>query len=97
MPLLALSGVLVSGTAMVIYSPPSIKMGFGGINTNATSLLRQPEDQKERAVELFGRFSVDVANNPSNAVTAERDQFIGHDLRPEAKTVFRCNFNQRSE
>jgi hypothetical protein len=46
---------------------------------------------------LFGRFSVDVANNPSNAVTAERDQFIGHDLRAEAKTVFRCNLNQRSE
>jgi hypothetical protein len=26
----------------VIYSPPSIKMGGAGINTNATSLLRQP-------------------------------------------------------
>ncbi len=59
--------------------------------------LRQPEDQKERAVELLGRFSVDAANNPPNAITAKRDQFICHDLRPKAKTAFRCNLDQRSE
>jgi hypothetical protein len=33
----------------------------------------QSEDQKERAVQLFGRFRVDAANNPPNAVAAERD------------------------
>jgi len=58
---------------------------------------RQPEDQKQRAVELFGCFSVDAADNPPNAVAAERDQFIGHDLRPKAKTVSRRNLDQRSE
>ena len=58
---------------------------------------RQAEDQKQRAVELFGRFSIDAADNPPNAVTAERDEFIGHDLRPETKAVLRGCFNQRSE
>ena len=37
-------------------------------------------DQEERAVEVFGRLCVDAANHPSNPVTAERDQFICHDL-----------------
>ena len=37
----------------------------------------QSEEQKERAVQLFGRFRVDAANNPPNAVAAERDQFVG--------------------
>jgi hypothetical protein len=57
----------------------------------------QSEDQKERAVQLFGRFRVDAANNPPNAIAAERDQFVCHDLRPKAKTVLGCNFDQRSE
>jgi hypothetical protein len=84
---------------MVIYSPPSIKMGgdaIGQMPITAAS-LRQPEHQKKRAVELLGCLSVDAANNPPNAVTAECDQFIRHDLRPKAKTVFRCNPDQRSE
>jgi hypothetical protein len=84
---------------MVIYSPPSIKMGgdaIGQMPITAAS-LRQPEHQKKRAVELLGCLSVDAANNPPNAVTAECDQFIRHDLRPKAKTVFRCNLDQRSE
>ncbi len=58
---------------------------------------RQPEHQKEGAVQLLGRFRVDAANNPPNAVAAERDQFVCHDLRPKAKTVLRCNFDQRPE
>jgi len=58
---------------------------------------RQTENQKERAVELFGRFCVDAANNPPNAVAAERDQFICHDLGPKAKTVRGRNFDQRSQ
>jgi hypothetical protein len=84
MRLLARSGCLFGGAAMVIHSPPSIKMGFG--NTSAARSLRQSE-QKERAVELLGRFSVDAANNPPNAVAAECDQFICHDLRPKAKAA----------
>jgi hypothetical protein len=84
---------------MVIYSASPIKMGGAGegqMPVTAAS-LRQPKQQKERAVKLLGRPGVDVANNPPDAVTAERDQFIGHDLRPKAKTGFRCNFDQRSE
>jgi hypothetical protein len=57
----------------------------------------QPEDKKERAVKFFRRFSIDAADHPSNAVTTEYDQFISHDLRPEAKPVLRCGFDQRSE
>jgi hypothetical protein len=63
----------------------------------SASSPRQAEEQKERAVQLFGRFRVDAANNPPNAVAAERDQFICHDLRPKAKTVRGRNFDQRSE
>jgi hypothetical protein len=61
---------------MVIYSPPPIKMGRGhgrGADAPRASSPRQPEDKKERAVQLFGRFHVDAANNPPNAVAAERD------------------------
>ena len=57
----------------------------------------QSEDQEERAVQLFGRFRVDAANNPPDAVAAERDQFVCHDLRSKAKTVPGCNFDQRAE
>jgi hypothetical protein len=59
--------------------------------------LRQSEHQKERAVELLGSLGVNAANNPPNAVTAKRDQFIGHDLRPKAKAGFRRSLDQRSE
>ena len=57
----------------------------------------QSEDQEERAVQLFGRFRIDAANNLPNAVAAERDQFVCHDLRPKAKAVPGCNFDQRAE
>src|SRR5260370_37500527 len=63
----------------------------------SASSPRQAEEQKERAVQLFGRFRVDAANNPPNAVAAERDQFIRHDLRPETKTVLWRNLDQRPE
>jgi hypothetical protein len=84
---------------MVIYSPPPIKMGGGwlGRGRASASSPRQAEEQKERAVQLFGRFHVDAANNPPNAVAAERDQFVCHDLRPKAKAVPGCNFDQRAE
>jgi hypothetical protein len=85
---------LIGGGAMVVHLPPPIKMGGG---MAASPLWRQAEDQKERAVQLFGRFRVDAANNPPNAVAAERDQFVCHDLRPEPKTVLGCDFDQRSE
>jgi hypothetical protein len=84
---------------MVIYSPPPIKMGGAWEKRGRASASspRQAEDQKKRAIQLFGRFPVDAANNPPNAVAAERDQFICHDLRPKAKTVRGRNFDQRSE
>jgi hypothetical protein len=50
---LALSGVLISEAAMVIYSPPSIKMGFGGRNTNAFRSVSQ-SGHGEHSVEPFG-------------------------------------------
>jgi hypothetical protein len=85
---------------MVIYSLPPIKMGRGVREVQMPTIFsssRQPEHHKERAVQLFGRFHVDAANNPPNAVAAERDQFVCHDLRPKAKTVRGRNFDQRSE
>jgi hypothetical protein len=93
-------GFVIGEAAMVIYSAQPIKMGRGKGEArmrSAASSPRQAEDQKERAVQLFGRFSVDAANNPPNAVAAERDQFVCHDLRPKAKSVLGCNFDQRSE
>jgi len=96
---LALFGVLIGEAAMVIYSPPPIKMGGAWEKRGRASASspRQAEDQKERAIQLFRRFHVDAANNPSNAVAAERDQFIRHDLRPETKTGLRRNLDQRPE
>ena len=84
---------------MVIYSPPPIKMGGAWEKRGLASASspRQAEEQKERAVQVFGRFRVDTANNPPNAVAAERDQFIRHDLRPETKTAPGRNFDQRPE
>ena len=85
---------------MVIYLAAPIKMGGAWEKRRRRTIAaspRQPEYQKERAVQLFGRFHVDAANNPPNAVAAERDQFIRHDLRPETKTVLRRNLDQRPE
>lgn len=66
--------------------------------TRAASLSpRKSKDQQERAVEFFGCFGVDTPDDPPNTVTAERDQFVRHDLRPQAKTVLRCGFDQRPE
>jgi hypothetical protein len=99
MRFLALFGVLIGDGAMVIYSPPPIKMGRAWSRADAGDILspRQPEHQQERAVQLFGRFRVDAANDPPNAVAAKRDQSVRHDPRPQAKTVFRRNVDQRSE
>ena len=85
---------------MVVYPARSIKMGkgMGGARMrSAAPSPREPENQKERAVQLFGGFRVDAPNNPSNAVATECDQLICHDLRSEAKTVLRGNLDQRSE
>jgi hypothetical protein len=41
---------------------------------------RQAEHQKECAVQLLGRFRVDATNHPPNAVAAQRDQLVCHDL-----------------
>jgi hypothetical protein len=46
--------VLIGGAAMVIYSPSSIKMGFGGRNTNATNSLRQTGHGKRMASSRLG-------------------------------------------
>jgi hypothetical protein len=93
-------GFLAGEAAMVIHLVARIKMGEGVTEARmpAGALSpRQAEHQKERAVQLFGRFRVDAANNPPDAVAAERDQLVCHDLRSKAKTVLGCNFDQRSE
>jgi hypothetical protein len=85
---------------MVVHLAAPIKMGEGIGDARMwpeSSSPRQADDQNERAVQLFGRFRVDAANNPPNAVAAERDQFVCHDLRSKAKTVLRCNLDQRPE
>ena len=83
---------------MVVYLMLAIKMGEGQIDLELPRRsARQPQHQQKRAVQFLGRVRVNAANDPPNAVATERDQFVGHDLRPKAKTVFRCNFNQRSE
>jgi hypothetical protein len=100
MRFLALFGFLAGEGAMVIYLAARIKMGkgIGEAQMRAVSSSpRQAENQKKRPVQLFGRFRVDTTNHPPNAVAAEGDQFVGHDLRPKAKTVFRRSFDQRPE
>ncbi len=84
---------------MVIYLAPPIKMGrvWLGRGRASASSPRQAEDKKKGAIQLFGRFRVDAANNPPDAVAAERDQFVCHDLRSKAKTVPGGNFDQRAE
>jgi hypothetical protein len=100
MRFLALFGVLIGEGAMVIYLAAPIKMGRAWEKRRRRTIAaspRQPEYQKERAVQLFGRFHVDAANNPPNAVAPERDQFVCHDLRSKAKTVPGGNLDQRPE
>ena len=82
---------------MVIHPGRRIKMGGGGSGESRGASPGEAEDQKKRAIQLFRRFRVDAANNPPNAVAAERDQFVCHDLRPKAKTVLRRNFDHRPE
>jgi hypothetical protein len=58
---------------MVVYSGAPIKMGEGieeGRKWGVASLPRQAEDQQQRAIQLFGRFRVNAANNPPNSVAA---------------------------
>jgi hypothetical protein len=86
---------------MVIHPPRRIKMGEGRMwkpQLHASALSPgKAEDQKECTVQLFGRFRVDAANNPPNAVATKRNQLVSHDLRSKAKTVLRCNFDQRPQ
>jgi hypothetical protein len=84
---------------MVVYLTLVIKMGRGPIDLAGlpSRSARQSQHQQKGAVQFLGRFRVNAADNPAYAIATERDQFVGHDLRPKAKTVFRCNFNQRSE
>jgi hypothetical protein len=82
---------------MVIHPGLRIKMG-GAITVESRRLSPgEPEDQKKRTVQLFRRFRVDTADHPPNAVAAEGDQLVCHDLRPKAKTVPRRNFDHRPE
>jgi hypothetical protein len=85
---------------MVAHPPRRIKVGrgLGAAQIRAAPPSpRQPKHQQKRAVQLFGRFRIDAANNPPNALATERKQFVRHDLRPDAKTVFWGNFDHRSE
>ncbi len=70
-----------------------ITMRHGCNAGKQTPSARKPEHQQECAVQLFGRFRVDAANDPSNTVAAQRDQLIRHDLRPKAETVLGSNFD----
>jgi hypothetical protein len=83
---------------MLVHLASRIKMGMADAQARDACLSScQPEDQKERAVKLFRSFSVDAADDPSNAVTTERDQFISHDLRLQPKAILRSCFDQRPQ
>jgi hypothetical protein len=100
MRFLARYGVLIGEGAMVVYLAARIKMGKGQIGLAELRYrcsARQSEQYQKRAVQFLGRFCADAANNPPNTVAAERDQLVRHDLRPKAKSIFRCNFDQRPE
>ncbi len=75
---------------MVIYPPPRIKMGEGMTEAQRRGAAwspRQPEHDEERAIELFGCFRVDTADDAPNPFMAERNHFVRHDLRAKAKAV----------
>jgi hypothetical protein len=100
MRFLALFGVLIGDRGMVVHLGLRIKMGREGWIDGAAWPLcsaRQPQQHQKRTVQLLGRLSVDAANNPPNAVAAERKQFVCHDLRSKAKTILGCHFDHRAE
>ena len=82
---------------MVAHPPRRIKVGRGQGRVAGRTSPRQPEHQQKCAVQLLGRFGVDAANNPPNAVATECNQFVDHDLRPKAKPVLWGNLDYRPE
>jgi hypothetical protein len=84
---------------MVVHLAARIKMGEEGIcdARAACPSSRQAEQHEERAIEVVRGFRIDAADHPPNAVTTERDQFVGHDLRTKAKTVLWGNLDYRPE
>jgi hypothetical protein len=75
---------------MVVYPPPPIKMGEGMREAQTlaeASSARQPEHYKKRAIEVFGCFFINMADDAPNPVVAESDHLVRHDLRAKAKAV----------
>ncbi len=83
----------------MVHLASRIKMGVAGLGDApaACPSSRKPEDQQERLVKFFRCFGVDTPDDPPNAVAAERDKFVCHDLRPQPKAVLRSGFDQRPE
>jgi hypothetical protein len=48
---------------------------------------RQPEHDKQRAIELFGCFRINMADDAPDPIMAERDHFVRHNLRAKPKAV----------
>ncbi len=48
---------------------------------------RQSEHHEQRAIEVFGCFPINMADDAPNPITAESDHLVGHDLRAKAKAV----------
>jgi hypothetical protein len=57
----------------------------------------ETEHQKQCAVQLLGRPGIDPANHPTDTVPTQRDQFVSHDLGPNAESVLRSGFDQWPE
>ena len=51
------------------------------------SSSRQPEHHKQRAIELFGCFRINMADDAPNPVMAESDHLVCHNLRAKAEAV----------
>jgi hypothetical protein len=94
-------GSLIAEAAMVIYPPSRIKMGEGmeEAQTRAAAALspRQPEHHKQCAIEMFGCFRINMADDAPNPVMAESDHFVRHNLRAKAKAIRWFGFDNRPE
>src|SRR6266513_846288 len=89
MRFLARFGVLIGEGAMVIYSPPPIKMGGAWEKRGRASASspRQAEDQKERAIQSFASVRIERSYNSPDPIAAKRIKLIGHDLGVNEQTV----------
>jgi hypothetical protein len=90
MRFLALFGVLIGEGAMMVHPQPPIKMGreITAVRMPAVfSSPRQPEHDEQCAIEVFGCFPINMADDAPNPVLAEGDHLVRHNLRAKAKAV----------